>query len=58
VSEIPDAGSRIAEDESLTAADFEREVISASRRLLKTRSSPMPADFTGEAYLKSVWVSA
>ncbi|MEI7908326.1 MAG: class I SAM-dependent methyltransferase [Verrucomicrobiota bacterium] len=43
---------------SLGAADFERQILSASRRLLQTRSSPMPADFTGEAYLKSVWVSA
>jgi len=42
----------------LTSAAFQRQILSASRRLLDIRSIPMPADFTGEAYLKSVWVSA
>jgi 23S rRNA (cytosine1962-C5)-methyltransferase len=42
---------------SLTAAAFERQILSASRRPLDVRASPMPADFTGEAYLKSLWVS-
>jgi len=42
----------------LTPAAFARQILSASRRLLNTHSTPMPADFTGEAYLKSVWVSA
>ena len=41
----------------LTSAAFERQSQSAARRLLDTRASPMPADFTGEAYLKSVWVN-
>jgi 23S rRNA (cytosine1962-C5)-methyltransferase len=42
---------------ALTAAAFERQILSASRRALDTRASAMPADFTGEAYLKSLWVS-
>ena len=42
---------------SLSAADFTRQILSASRRLLKTRPAPMPADFTADAYLKSVWVA-
>jgi len=41
---------------SLHASDFERQILSASRRLLNTHASPMPADFPGSTYLKSVWV--
>jgi 23S rRNA (cytosine1962-C5)-methyltransferase len=40
----------------LTPFDFERQLLSASRKLLHARHTPMPPDFTGEAYLKSVWV--
>jgi hypothetical protein len=43
---------------SLAAADFARQVLGASRKLLHTRPSPMPGDFTGDPYLKSIWVSA
>ena len=43
---------------NLGAAGFTRQILSASSRRLEMRSSPMPADFTGEPYLKSVWVSA
>ena len=42
---------------NLSPGDFERQLLAASRKLLHTRHSPMPADFTGEAYLKSVWVT-
>jgi 23S rRNA (cytosine1962-C5)-methyltransferase len=42
---------------NLSAADFTRQILTSSRRLLKTRHRPMPADFTGDPYLKSVWVS-
>ncbi|MEO0018679.1 MAG: hypothetical protein RLZZ522_1962 [Verrucomicrobiota bacterium] len=42
---------------NLPAFEFERQLLSASRKLLHTRSAPMPPDFTGEAYLKSVWVT-
>jgi 23S rRNA (cytosine1962-C5)-methyltransferase len=41
---------------NLSLFDFERQLLSASRKHLHTRHSPMPPDFTGEAYLKSVWV--
>ena len=43
---------------SLDASDFERQICAASRRRLNTRASPMPADFPGGTYLKSVWVDA
>jgi 23S rRNA (cytosine1962-C5)-methyltransferase len=42
---------------ALSAADFERQILTSSRRRLDTRATPMPADFTGEPYLKSVWVA-
>jgi len=41
---------------TLSAAAFDRQILTSSRRLLRIRHSPMPPDFTGEAYLKSVWV--
>lgn len=41
---------------TLTPRDFERQLRDASRRLLKMHATPMPADFTAEPYLKSVWV--
>jgi 23S rRNA (cytosine1962-C5)-methyltransferase len=43
---------------ALTAAEFVRQILTSSRRRLNTRTIPMPADFTGEPYLKSVWVGA
>jgi len=42
---------------TLSSADFTRQLLSASRRLLHPEPSPMPVDFTGEPYLKSVWLS-
>jgi 23S rRNA (cytosine1962-C5)-methyltransferase len=41
---------------TLSAADFTRQILTSSRRRLAIRATPMPADFTGEPYLKSVWV--
>jgi 23S rRNA (cytosine1962-C5)-methyltransferase len=41
---------------TLSPRDFERQLRDASRRLLKMQAAPMPADFTAEPYLKSVWV--
>jgi 23S rRNA (cytosine1962-C5)-methyltransferase len=40
----------------LSDSDFESQILAASARPLKLRRSPMPADFTGDPYLKSVWV--
>lgn len=37
---------------------FEAQVRGATRRIVKTRLAPMPADFTGEPYLKSLWVDS
>ena len=42
---------------NLSAADFTRQILTSSRRLLKTRHSPMPADFNGDPYLKTIWVN-
>jgi 23S rRNA (cytosine1962-C5)-methyltransferase len=42
---------------NLPAVEFERQLLAASRKLLHTRHAPMPPDFSGEAYLKSVWVT-
>jgi 23S rRNA (cytosine1962-C5)-methyltransferase len=36
--------------------DFQKQLRDASRRPLGTRHFPMPADFTDESYLKSVWL--
>ncbi|RYD47358.1 MAG: class I SAM-dependent rRNA methyltransferase [Verrucomicrobiaceae bacterium] len=36
--------------------DFQRQLRNAIRRPMKARHSPMPADFTDEPYLKSVWL--
>ena len=41
---------------SLSASAFEQQIRSASRRPINTRACPMPADFPGGTYLKSVWV--
>ena len=40
----------------LSPIDFERQLLTASRRRLKAAHTPMPEDFTGEPYLKSVWL--
>ena len=42
---------------ALPATAFERQILTSSRQRLAIRSAPLPADFTGEPYLKSVWVS-
>ena len=42
---------------NLSAFEFERQLLSASRKLLHSRHCPMPPDFTGDAYLKSVWLT-
>ena len=41
---------------TLTPRAFEAQVRGASKRPVRTRLAPMPADFTGEPYLKSLWV--
>jgi 23S rRNA (cytosine1962-C5)-methyltransferase len=40
----------------LSDAAFEGQILSASPHHLKLRWSSMPADFTGDPYLKTVWV--
>jgi 23S rRNA (cytosine1962-C5)-methyltransferase len=42
---------------TLPAAAFLRQIHRATTGRLHTRTAPMPPDFTGEPYLKSVWVS-
>ncbi|MGC4017764.1 MAG: class I SAM-dependent methyltransferase [Luteolibacter sp.] len=37
--------------------EFDRQILAASPKRLKLRHSGMPADFTGDPYLKSVWVT-
>lgn len=41
---------------TLTPRAFEAQLRGASRRPVKVRHNGMPADFTAEPYLKSVWV--
>lgn len=41
---------------NLALNDFQRQLRSAIRRPMTARHSPMPADFTDEPYLKSVWL--
>ncbi len=43
---------------TLPARAFEAQVRSATKRQIRTRLAPMPADFTGEPYLKSLWVDS
>ncbi len=43
---------------NLALNDFQKQLRSASHRPMTTRHSPMPADFTDEPYLKSVWLSS
>ncbi len=40
----------------LPAHVFERQLLEASPRRLKATQAKMPADFTGEPYLKSIWL--
>lgn len=40
----------------ITPRGFEREILAALGRKGATRHARMPEDFTGEAYLKSLWV--
>ncbi len=40
----------------LPPRDFERQLLSGVRRRMTPRHAPMPPDFTGEPYLKSVWL--
>jgi len=36
--------------------EFQKQLRSASRRAMSARHAPMPPDFTGDPYLKSVWL--
>ena len=38
--------------------EFERQIAASLPRPMKARHSPMPADFTDEPYLKSLWLDA
>ncbi len=40
----------------ITSREFERRIASAIPRPMRTRHSPMPPDFTGVPYLKSLWL--
>ena len=40
----------------MTPWEFERQLLTAMPRPMKARHTAMPEDFTGEAYLKSVWL--
>lgn len=40
----------------LPAHLFERQLLGASARKLRANHTPMPPDFTGEPYLKSIWL--
>ncbi|MDB6076969.1 MAG: class SAM-dependent rRNA methyltransferase [Akkermansiaceae bacterium] len=40
----------------LPPAAFEKQIRAVSTKALKIRHAPMPADFTAEPYLKSLWV--
>jgi 23S rRNA (cytosine1962-C5)-methyltransferase len=42
----------------LSPKEFERQLLAALPRKMKARHTPMPSDFTGEAYLKSVWLES
>lgn len=41
---------------NLPLNEFQKQLRNAIRRPMNARHSPMPADFTDEAYLKSVWL--
>ena len=40
----------------MTPREFEKQLISSLSRNYAVKHAPMPADFTGEKYLKSVWL--
>ena len=40
----------------LSPREFERRILSSLPRPMKARHVPMPSDFTGEPYLKSLWL--
>ena len=40
----------------MTPREFERRILSALPRPMKTRHAVMPQDYTGEPYLKSLWL--
>lgn len=40
----------------MTPREFERQLVNSLSRNYALRHAPMPADFTGEKYLKSVWL--
>lgn len=43
---------------NLKLNDFQKQLRDSSRRPLSARHAPMPADFTDEPYLKSVWLKS
>lgn len=43
---------------NLSLADFQSQLRNGIRRPVKLRHSSMPADFTGDSYLKSVWIES
>jgi 23S rRNA (cytosine1962-C5)-methyltransferase len=40
----------------LTPDSFERQIVSSINRRMKPHHAPMPTDFTGDPYLKSLWL--
>jgi hypothetical protein len=40
----------------MTPREFERQLLAALSRKYSVKHAPMPDDFTGEKYLKSVWL--
>ena len=43
---------------NLALNDFQKQLRNASRRPISARHTPMPADFTDDPYLKSVWLGS
>jgi 23S rRNA (cytosine1962-C5)-methyltransferase len=43
---------------NLALNEFQKQLRNASRRPMTSHHSPMPQDFTGEPYLKSVWLAS
>lgn len=41
---------------NLPLNEFQRQLRNATHRPMSSRHSPMPADFTGDPYLKSIWL--
>jgi hypothetical protein len=42
----------------MTPAGFEHGITAALQRPMMARHAPMPPDFTGIPYLKSLWLTA